>query len=195
MLDALDCMSESERSDGQSLPRSLAERLHSRGLNVHLEQSTNSHGSSSELSHCFLSVLPPGGLDEERVLVEPAFKAHFRLGRATAPYEQLLAELPEHLSATEDRFRSLVEFLCKRLASSFAETGMEIPPWRRTHAMLSKWRIGERSAPASRRSGHHKGGKEPKMAEVAGAEKPAPATNLTHNARIQNADLVSGVRS
>lgn len=192
--DALEELSESQSVD-ERLPNALIEPLRSKGLDVRMEQGGGT--ASSEPTHTFLIAVPPGAPTSERVLIEPAFKAHFRLGRATAPYERILEYVPEVVCANEERFRALVEFLCERLASSFTESGMETPPWRRTRAVLSKWRIAQRSNPSNRCASLESIKQKPKVAKVAArAEAPQHGPSIARqDISIHGANLMGGVRS
>lgn len=129
---------EDKRED--KLPYKLYAHLQARGKSVHLAQSERASIGMSEIPHIFLWTVDEAD-GKSSIIIEPNFKAAFRVGRAARRYEELLGEVPDVVCARQDRLKALVEFLCEQLASSFADLGMDIPPWRRAPSVLAKWQL------------------------------------------------------
>lgn len=95
--------------------------------------------------HTFVTVWPSSATasaDEEPVIVEAQLKQIFLAGRSTRAYDLICAELPEvFVCSSPSRMRSLVTFLCERLAEALVESGLDVPPWRRTSNILSFWNL------------------------------------------------------
>lgn len=78
---------------------------------------------------------------EARIIVDPSFREQFEIGKhATEAYEALVAALPRVYVGFDDRLPLLVELLCDEMAAAFKERSVPVPPWRRAHSLISKWR-------------------------------------------------------
>jgi len=82
------------------------------------------------------------------LVLEPDIKAHFVISRPSPSYSRLVDALPKCFVGTHGALVKLVDFMCEQMNSSFRESGMSVPPWRKNNAILSKWFL-----PAASRSG------------------------------------------
>ncbi|KAG2450129.1 hypothetical protein HYH02_000232 [Chlamydomonas schloesseri] len=100
----------------------------------------------------------------ETVIVDPALFAHLALAPATPAYLRTLRSvLPGPVSASaaagvaasagalpaftvvaRSRLVSLVKSLAPAVSLNFSSQGMEVPPWRRTPALLRRWEPAEK---------------------------------------------------
>ncbi|KAK6924232.1 Protein of unknown function PDDEXK-like [Dillenia turbinata] len=74
-----------------------------------------------------------------RLIVDIDFKSQFELARPTATYTELSDTLPPIFVGDENKLRRIISLLCSAAKQSLKETGLHIPPWRRTAYMHSKW--------------------------------------------------------
>lgn len=126
----------------------------------------------------FLVVRDAGMVGEScssRVIVEPSFKAHFKLGKATSEYMEILQNVPDVVCAGESRFFSLIRFLCERMASTFEELGMDLPPWRRSRSILAKWTLGGGSGKNTPLAVPEA---KPSLNDISVADAPRPTKNV-----------------
>ncbi|KAF5839184.1 hypothetical protein DUNSADRAFT_1411 [Dunaliella salina] len=106
------------------------------------------------LSHAFILVQTDAGSNlsaEQTLLVEPNFRSHFELPRASNDYTAFLSTLPELLVVEAMQMQPLVAAMSKCVAHEFKRMDLPLPPWRTTSALQSRWRtnlvIKERVVP------------------------------------------------
>ncbi|KAG2483449.1 hypothetical protein HYH03_017703 [Edaphochlamys debaryana] len=78
---------------------------------------------------------------QEAVIVDPALRDHLAVAPATPAFQRsLAAAVPEGpFVASRDRLARLVASLAPALEANFASQGMDLPPWRRTAALMHRW--------------------------------------------------------
>ncbi|KAK9110415.1 hypothetical protein Sjap_018475 [Stephania japonica] len=80
-----------------------------------------------------------GGGGSMRLIVDIDFKSQFELARPTKTYKNLLMSLPSIFVGSEEKVLKIVSLLCSAAKESLKESGLHIPPWRKTTYMQSKW--------------------------------------------------------
>ncbi|KAK9111342.1 hypothetical protein Scep_018861 [Stephania cephalantha] len=80
-----------------------------------------------------------GGGGSMRLIVDIDFKSQFELARPTTTYKNLLRPLPSIFVGSEEKVLKIVSLLCSAAKESLKESGLHIPPWRKTTYMQSKW--------------------------------------------------------
>ena len=91
------------------------------------------------LRHNFLVIRPPGKPGEASFIVDIEFQAQFQVAHATSTYQSLVDNMEGEFIGTEQKLRSVIQFLCEEMALAFREQDVGLPPWRQTSSMLSKW--------------------------------------------------------
>jgi PDDEXK-like family of unknown function len=71
--------------------------------------------------------------------VEVNFREHFLIPCATAAYSSFYENLPTVFVGPLHRMAPLVELVSHEMSRSFADTGVTMPPWRGSRAIMSKW--------------------------------------------------------
>lgn len=74
-----------------------------------------------------------------RLIIDIDFRSQFELARATQTYKQLWNSLPDIFVGTEEKLEKIITLLCSAAKDSLRESGLHIPPWRKTAYMHSKW--------------------------------------------------------
>nr|CAB3474986.1 unnamed protein product [Digitaria exilis] len=74
-----------------------------------------------------------------RLVVDIDFRAQFQLARPTPWYAHLWARLPAVFVGPRARLRKAVSLLCAAAQRSLRESGLHVPPWRRSGYMQAKW--------------------------------------------------------
>ncbi|KAG2499209.1 hypothetical protein HYH03_002790 [Edaphochlamys debaryana] len=92
----------------------------------------------------FLLVRSEESLDQP-VLVDPHLREHLAVAPCTPAYEAALAaNVPDVFVGALDRLAKLVTGMAAAIALNFASQGLrEVPPWRRTPALLCRWSVAE----------------------------------------------------
>jgi uncharacterized protein (TIGR01615 family) len=75
----------------------------------------------------------------KELIVECAFREHFRIPCASDAYSALLAAVPAVFVGTAAAMAPIVELLTHEMARAFADRGLTMPPWRSARSMMSKW--------------------------------------------------------
>lgn len=95
--------------------------------------------------HAFISV-DTGGTsadDGALLIVDPSFREQFAVARPTAVYTEILQALPCVFVGSASRLSQLVQWLAHKMKDCYAASGMALPPWRTSQALLVKWRLHE----------------------------------------------------
>ncbi len=71
--------------------------------------------------------------------MDPCFKEQFSIVHPTDAFVRLMAALPAVVVLPAERVTAVVELLCRAMSTAFKAVKIEMPPWRRADAMLSKW--------------------------------------------------------
>jgi uncharacterized protein (TIGR01615 family) len=74
-----------------------------------------------------------------RLVVDIDFRAQFQLARPAPWYAHLWARLPAVFVGPRARLRKAVSLLCAAAQRSLRESGLHVPPWRRSGYMQAKW--------------------------------------------------------
>eukprot|EP00193_Tetraselmis_chui_P005720 CAMPEP_0177762440 /NCGR_PEP_ID=MMETSP0491_2-20121128/6346_1 /TAXON_ID=63592 /ORGANISM="Tetraselmis chuii, Strain PLY429" /LENGTH=376 /DNA_ID=CAMNT_0019278495 /DNA_START=286 /DNA_END=1416 /DNA_ORIENTATION=+ len=100
------------------------------------------------LKHRFLLVQTSFG--RSPLIIDIEFRAQFEVAHATPLYQALLDNMGCEFIGNEAKLRRALQFLCDEMATAFHEQGVQLPPWRRARALLSKWcpRRSEDSSPS-----------------------------------------------
>lgn len=77
-----------------------------------------------------------------RIVVDIDFSSQFQLARPAPWYAQLWARLPPVFVGPRARLRKAVSLLCEAAQRSLRESGLHVPPWRRSGYMQAKWLPG-----------------------------------------------------
>lgn len=77
-----------------------------------------------------------------RIVVDIDFSSQFQLARPAPWYAQLWARLPAVFVGPRARLRKAVSLLCEAAQRSLRESGLHVPPWRRSGYMQAKWLPG-----------------------------------------------------
>lgn len=80
-----------------------------------------------------------GGAARTRLIVDIDFRSQFQLARPAPWYAHLSARLPAVFVGPPDRLRKAVALLCLASRRSLRESGLHVPPWRRSSYMQAKW--------------------------------------------------------
>ncbi|KAB1220944.1 hypothetical protein CJ030_MR3G025365 [Morella rubra] len=91
--------------------------------------------------HEFFDVMVKDGDGENptRLIVDMDFRSEFELAKATPTYKELTKFIPMVFVGTEKKLKWIISLLCKAMQKSLKESGLYIPPWRKTSYMQSKW--------------------------------------------------------
>ena len=91
-----------------------------------------------------------GAATSSRLVVDIDFRSQFQLARPAPWYAHLWARLPAVFVGPRARLRKAVSLLCAAAQRSLRESGLHVPPWRRSGYMQAKW-LGtpERTAAAA----------------------------------------------
>ncbi|KAL4437226.1 hypothetical protein ABPG75_004365 [Micractinium tetrahymenae] len=135
--------------DGQLDLECLVDQLHDLGYACYLKHNNpadpghrhNIQPSCLEkLRHEFIVVAGRAdGSLSHWCLVDPRFREQFAIAQPTPTYDRLLKAAPVEFVGTPLRLQALVESLCSEMAEAFLSQGLMLPPWRKFHALLSKW--------------------------------------------------------
>ncbi|OQU87983.1 hypothetical protein SORBI_3003G376600 [Sorghum bicolor] len=139
-----------ERTKRSSLKRRLMMRLRKDGYHASLCRSswvaTTEHpGGDYE----YIDVVVAGehgagaASSSSRLVVDIDFRSQFQLARPAAWYAQLWARLPAVFVGPRAKLRKAVSLLCAQAQRSLRESGLHVPPWRRSGYMQAKWLPGD----------------------------------------------------
>ncbi|RLN24436.1 uncharacterized protein C2845_PM07G30470 [Panicum miliaceum] len=74
-----------------------------------------------------------------RLVVDIDFRSQFQLARPAPWYAHLWARLPAVFVGPRAKLRKAVSLLCAAAQRSLRESGLHVPPWRRSGYMQAKW--------------------------------------------------------
>lgn len=77
--------------------------------------------------------------DEAQFIVDPSFAQQFDIKISTPEFKHLMRLLPPVLVLPKERVEAVVELLASAMTACFRRANIDMPPWRRADAMLSKW--------------------------------------------------------
>ncbi|KAF0926851.1 hypothetical protein E2562_027665 [Oryza meyeriana var. granulata] len=131
-----------EERKRSSLKRRLMMRLRKDGYDASLCRSswvaTTEHpGGDYE----YIDVLVSGhGVDtSSRLIVDVDFRSQFQLARPAPWYAHLSSRLPPVFVGPPEKLRQAVALLCMAAQRSLRESGLHVPPWRRSSYVQAKW--------------------------------------------------------
>ncbi|WVZ67950.1 hypothetical protein U9M48_016962 [Paspalum notatum var. saurae] len=82
-----------------------------------------------------------------RLVVDIDFRSQFQLARPAPWYAHLWTRLPAVFVGPRERLRTAVSLLCAAAQRSLRESGLHVPPWRRSGYMQAKWLPGDVALP------------------------------------------------
>ncbi|CAO2196740.1 unnamed protein product [Urochloa humidicola] len=130
-----------EEKKRSSLKRRLMMRLRNDGYDASLCRSswvaTTEHpGGDYE----YIDVAVAGDdTSSSRLVVDIDFRSQFQLARPAPWYAGLWARLPAVFVGPRARLRKAVSLLCAAAQRSLRESGLHVPPWRKSGYMQAKW--------------------------------------------------------
>ncbi|CAL4972852.1 unnamed protein product [Urochloa decumbens] len=74
-----------------------------------------------------------------RLVVDIDFRSQFQLARPAPWYAGMWARLPAVFVGPRARLRNAVSLLCAAAQRSLRESGLHVPPWRKSAYMQAKW--------------------------------------------------------
>ncbi|GMI93277.1 hypothetical protein like AT1G12030 [Hibiscus trionum] len=74
-----------------------------------------------------------------RYIVEVNLVAQLEIARPTASYSSLLEIIPPIFVGKPEELKRVVKLMCKAMRESMKAEDMQLPPWRRSGYMQSKW--------------------------------------------------------
>lgn len=77
--------------------------------------------------------------DGPEFIVDPAFAQQFDIKISTPEFKRLMELVPAVLVLPKERVEAVVELLASAMTACFRSANIDMPPWRRPDAMLSKW--------------------------------------------------------
>ncbi|GLI65937.1 hypothetical protein VaNZ11_009597 [Volvox africanus] len=75
----------------------------------------------------------------EPFVVEPGLRDLFRLGVSTPQYDNVVSRLPEVWVGPRAALMELADIMCLVMEVHFRSQGLDVPPWRRRDAVMSRW--------------------------------------------------------
>ncbi|GLI68819.1 hypothetical protein VaNZ11_013323 [Volvox africanus] len=79
---------------------------------------------------------------EEVVVVDGALREHLLVAPSTPAYQRTLAAtIPDLYIGSLARLHQLVMSMASAISLNFSSQGIDVPPWRRTSALLARWAI------------------------------------------------------
>ncbi|KAJ1286494.1 hypothetical protein BS78_03G356500 [Paspalum vaginatum] len=146
-----------EERKRSSLKRRLMMRLRKDGYDASLCMSswvaTTEHpGGDYEYIDVVVAVAGEDGAgaataSSSRLVVDIDFRSQFQLARPAPWYAHLWARLPAVFVGPRERLRTAVSLLCAAAQRSLRESGLHVPPWRRSGYMQAKWLPGDVALP------------------------------------------------
>lgn len=82
---------------------------------------------------------PDGGGAKRRLIVDIDFRSQFELARPTSAYAKLSDALPSIFVGDDEKLKKVVTLLCSAAQRSLKESGLHVPPWRKSKYVQSKW--------------------------------------------------------
>lgn len=74
-----------------------------------------------------------------RYILELEFGTGIELARATEEYQRIVKAVPDVVVAKADAIGKAVRLVAEAARRSLRESGMHVPPWRKSRYMLAKW--------------------------------------------------------
>ncbi|XP_062181702.1 uncharacterized protein LOC133885942 [Phragmites australis] len=74
-----------------------------------------------------------------RLVVDIDFRSQFQVARPAPWYARLWSRLPPVFVGPRGKLRKAVSLLCAAAQRSLRESGLQVPPWRRSSYMHAKW--------------------------------------------------------
>ncbi|GIL79101.1 hypothetical protein Vretimale_7 [Volvox reticuliferus] len=75
----------------------------------------------------------------EVVLVDPCLRELFRVAPSTPEYTVIVEQLPQVWVGPRAALMELADAMCGAMAINFRSQGLDVPPWRRRDAVMSRW--------------------------------------------------------
>ncbi|KAM3353392.1 hypothetical protein ACQJBY_024508 [Aegilops geniculata] len=131
-----------EERKRSSLKKRLMVRLRKDGYDASLCRSSwvaTAQHPGGDHEYIDVHVAGDGGAGRTRLIVDIDFRSQFQLARPAPWYAHLSARLPAVFVGPPDRLRKAVALLCLASRRSLRESGLHVPPWRRSSYMQAKW--------------------------------------------------------
>ncbi|KAL5226686.1 hypothetical protein ABZP36_014951 [Zizania latifolia] len=103
-----------------------------------------------------------GATSTSRLIVDVDFRSQFQLARPAPWYAHLSSSLPPVFVGPPEKLRQAVALLCMAAQRSLRESGLHVPPWRRSSYVQAKWlscRVALPAAEASAAAAANGGGR------------------------------------
>ncbi|GIL43355.1 hypothetical protein Vafri_1130 [Volvox africanus] len=124
--------------------QSMASLLVQQGLQTAIMRPETSRARTSVFTRCisvpYLVVTSDD--TEEVVVVDGALREHLLVAPSTPAYQRTLAAtIPDLYIGSLARLHQLVMSMASAISLNFSSQGIDVPPWRRTSALLARWAI------------------------------------------------------
>lgn len=83
-----------------------------------------------------------------RLVVDIDFRSQFQVARPAPWYAHLWSQLPAVFVGPRAKLRKAVSLLCAAAQRSLRESGLQVPPWRKSSYMHAKWLPSGAALPA-----------------------------------------------
>jgi uncharacterized protein (TIGR01615 family) len=88
-----------------------------------------------------------------RLVVDIDFRSQFQVARPAPWYDDLWSHLAPAFVGPRAKLRKAVSLLCAAAQRSLRESGLQVPPWRRSGYMQAKWIPSGAALPAGTPAG------------------------------------------
>lgn len=139
-----------EERKRSSLKKRLMLRLRKDGYDASLCRSSwvaTAKHPGGDHEYIDVHVAAEGGASRTRLVVDIEFRSQFQLARPAPWYAHLSSRLPAVFVGPPDKLRKAVALLCLASHRSLRESGLHVPPWRRSSYMQAKWFACPAAAP------------------------------------------------
>ncbi|TVU36304.1 hypothetical protein EJB05_18234, partial [Eragrostis curvula] len=134
-----------EERERSSLKKRLMMRLRKDGYDASLCMSswaaTSEHpgGDYEYIDVVVAEDAGAGAATTSRLVVDIDFRSQFEVARPAPWYAHLCSQLPPVFVGQRTKLRKAVTLLCAAAQRSLRESGLQVPPWRRSSYMHAKW--------------------------------------------------------
>lgn len=122
--------------------KDVASQLNSEGYRVKLRSSLGAKNKDrylTALRHDIIVAYVLCNGQELEAFIDISFRESFSISRPTDKYAALLDMVPEVFVGTKTQLVRLVALLAEEADNSFKAAELNVPPWRKTKTVLTKW--------------------------------------------------------
>ncbi|KAK3166144.1 hypothetical protein QOZ80_1AG0041980 [Eleusine coracana subsp. coracana] len=147
-----------EERNRSSLKKRLMMRLQKDGYDASLCMSSwvaTSQHPGGDYEYIDVVVAAEGGAaagTTSRLVVDIDFRAQFQVARPAPWYAHLWSQLPPVFVGPRAKLHKAVSLLCAAAQRSLRESGLQVPPWRKSSYMHAKWLPSGEALPAGGRT-------------------------------------------